>query len=100
MIFENISVKNLNSLANDPDVIIVDLRDEADYIKMHVNNAININNDKLFKSLEKLDKNKTIVLYCERGSLSLIAAKKLSEMGYRVKTVIGGINMYKARYLK
>ena len=98
MIFENISVKYLNSLANDPDVIIVDLRDEADYIKMHVNNAININNDKLFKSLEKLDKNKTIVLYCERGSLSLIAGKKLSDMGYMVKTVIGGFNMYKARY--
>jgi len=98
MIFENISVKNLNSLVNDPSVIIVDLRDESDYKKMHVKNAININYDKLFDHLEKLDKNKTIVLYCERGSLSLIGAKKLSEMGYVVKAVIGGFNMYKTRY--
>ena len=98
MIFENISVKNLNSLINEPNVIIVDLRDETDYKKMHVKNAININYEKFFDHLEKLDKSKTIVLYCERGSLSLIVAKKLSEMGYRVKTVIGGINMYKARY--
>jgi len=98
MIFENISVKNLNSLVNDPSVIIVDLRDESDYKKMHVKNAININYDKLFDHLEKLDKNKTIVLYCERGSLSLIGAKKLGEMGYVVKAVIGGFNMYKARY--
>ena len=45
-----------------------------------------------------LDKNKTLVLYCERGSLSLMAAKKLGEMGYRVKAVIGGFHMYKARY--
>jgi len=98
MMFENISVKNLHSLVNAPNVIIVDLRDESDYIKMHVKNAININYDKLFDHLGKLDKNKTIVLYCERGSLSLIAAKKLSEIGYTVKAVIGGINMYKARY--
>ena len=98
MMFESISVKSLNSLINDPDVIIVDLRDESDYKKYHVKNAININHDKLFDSLEKLDKKRIIVLYCERGSISLIAAKKLSEMGYMVKTVIGGINMYKARY--
>jgi len=98
MTFENISVKNLNYLINDSSVVIVDLRDESDYKKMHVKNAININYDDLFNNLEKLNKNRTIVLYCERGSLSLIAAKKLSEMGYIVKTVIGGINMYKARY--
>jgi len=100
MMFENISVKTLNSLVNDRDVIIVDLRDESDYIKRHVKNAININYDKLFDRLEKLDKNRIIVLYCERGSLSLIAGKKLSDMGYMVKTVIGGFNMYKARYWK
>ena len=98
MIFESISVKNLNSLVNDPNVIIVDLRVEADYKKAHVRNAININYDKSFDRLGMLDKNKTLVLYCERGSLSLIAAKKLSEMGYVVKTVIGGFHMYKARY--
>ena len=98
MMFENISVKNLNSLVNDRSIMIVDLRDELDYKKMHVKNAINISYDKLFENLEKLDKNKIIVLYCERGSISLIAAKKLSEMGYIIKTVIGGFHMYKARY--
>ena len=98
MMFESISVKNLNSLVNDPNVIIVDLRTESDYKKAHVRSAINIDYDKSFDRLGMLDKNKTLVLYCERGSLSLIAAKKLSEMGYRVKAVIGGFHMYKARY--
>lgn len=97
MMFESISVRNLDSLINDSNVIIVDLRDESDYRKMHVKSAINIKNDKLFDRLNRLDKNKTIVLYCERGSLSLIAAKQLSDMGYMVKAVIGGFNMYKAR---
>lgn len=97
MMFENISVRTLDTLIYDPNVIIVDLRDESDYKKMHVKSAINIKNEKLFKKLEKLDKNKTIVLYCERGSLSLISAKKLSELGYTVKAVIGGFNMYKER---
>lgn len=100
MIFENISVRTLDTLVNDPNVIIVDLRDESDYKKMHVKNAINIKNEKLFNRLEKLDKNKTIVLYCERGSLSLIAAKQLSELGYTVKAVIGGFNMYKQRKMR
>lgn len=97
MMFENISVRTLDTLIDDPYVIIVDLRDESDYKKMHVKSAINIKYEKLFKRLEKLDKSKTIVLYCERGSLSLIAAKKLSELGYTVKAVIGGFNMYKER---
>lgn len=97
--FDSISVKDLDTLAYDPDVLIIDLRDESDYHKKHIKNAINIEYEKLFDSLYNLNKRKTIVLYCERGSKSIIAAKKLSEMGYTIKTVTGGYNMYK-NYLK
>ena len=39
------------------------------------------------------------VLYCERGSLSMMAAKQLLKDGYSVCTLIGGIRAVQERNL-
>ena len=41
-----------------------------------------------------------IILYCERGSVSMAAARDLAEKGYRVKTVVGGIRAYRGANLE
>lgn len=105
MEFETISVKMLDGYVNNPDAVIVDIRDTSEYRKMHILNSINIEFDYLESHYDQLDKlnilnkSKMIILYCERGSNSLIAAKLLSGIGYMSKSVIGGINMYRGRYL-
>ena len=43
---------------------------------------------------------KTLILYCERGSTSMKAARELAEAGYRVLTLVGGIQSYKGRNLE
>ena len=43
---------------------------------------------------------KTLILYCERGSTSMKAARELAEAGYRVWTLVGGIQSYKGRNLE
>lgn len=39
-------------------------------------------------------RNRTLILYCDRGGLSMKAAKELIEMGYNAKSVVGGIEAY------
>ena len=40
------------------------------------------------------------VLYCDRGGLSMQAARELEEHGYRAISVVGGIQAYNGRYLE
>ena len=47
----------------------------------------------------KLPRTKLLVLYCERGSASLFAARSLMKMGFRVKSVVGGIRCYQGSNL-
>ena len=51
-------------------------------------------------SYTHLDVYKRQILYCERGGISLMAAKHLGNEGYHVKTVVGGILAYRGRYLE
>lgn len=81
--------------------MIIDLRDKREYEEYHVKNAINIEYDNFmeFDNYERvIDKNKTVVLYCDRGGRSIYAAKKLRMYGYQVKSLAGGINNYLNRY--
>ena len=96
---EMISSRKIDYYVNDPYAMIIDLRSEQEYNRSHIKNAINIDFDDLDYKVYLLDKSKIIVLYCERGSTSLIAAKRLGAMRYEVKSVIGGINMYNGRNL-
>ena len=43
----------------------------------------------------ELPKNKTLVLYCEHGGVSVIAAQRLFKRGYLVINTIGGYSAYK-----
>lgn len=70
----------------------IDLRDREDYEKKHIKNAISIPYEQLEQELYRLQKNRTYVLYCERGSTSMLAAKKMMQKGYQVLSLSGGMN--------
>lgn len=77
---------------------ILDVRRPDEFNGGHIENAVNINfDDSNFDAeIEKLEKNKTIVVYCAAGGRSASAAEKMLEMGFTsIVEVKGGYNAWK-----
>lgn len=97
--FETISPKEIDRYIYNKRMLIIDVRGEKEYQKAHIENAINIPFEKLEKDYAKMPKDLVLILYCERGGTSLLAAKELFDRGYVVKALIGGITGYKGEHL-
>jgi len=96
MEFETISPREVDQYLFRDGYTVVDLREPREFRKLHLKGAVCIPYAQLEERAALL-KNQTFVLYCERGGASLKAAQMLSAKGYRVKTMIGGIQAYKGR---
>lgn len=96
MNFLTMSAEELQKIKNDEKYLIVDVRDAAEYAKKHVPGAVNIPLGRLGQT--PLDRGKIIVLYCEHGGNSMVAARELSRRGFQVRTVVGGMKAYLALY--
>ncbi|MBT8307159.1 MAG: rhodanese-like domain-containing protein [Maribacter sp.] len=66
-------------------VVLVDVRTPEEFNAGHLENALNIDwyNDSFTEEFEKIDKNKTIYLYCRSGKRSADATKFLDSLGYK-----------------
>jgi rhodanese-related sulfurtransferase len=62
---------------------IVDVRDESEYREGHIPGAINIPVASFSSRSGVLDKHKTIIVYCNAGSRSYKAYRKLMKLGYK-----------------
>jgi len=63
--------------------IIVDVRTSEEYNVEHLSGAINIPYDEIDENV-KLDKSKTIYVYCRSGARSEVAFNTLKNLGYKV----------------
>lgn len=79
--------------------ILVDLRRPSDFYKKHLQGARNIPYEELEYYIDTFPKGYPILLYCDRGSASLLAGKQLSQRGMDVISVIGGISAYRGSCL-
>lgn len=95
---EMISADQLDEYADRRDCLLIDLRNRWEYDAGHIKNAVNMPYDDLLAHV-CLPKNRLLVLYCDRGSLSMVQGKKLAVEGYRVVTVVGGMHAYRGKYL-
>lgn len=93
--FEILEVSKYKDAIMDPKVQLVDVRTAKEYKRWHIGKAINIdffNAIDFQKSFEKLQKDKPVYLYCQSGSRSQKAARKLIEMGFeKIYDLKGGI---------
>ncbi|ASC01904.1 CoA-disulfide reductase [Fusobacterium polymorphum] len=71
--------------------IILDIREELELIGGKFDNSINIPLSELRKRYTELPKDKKIWTYCAVGLRGYIATRFLSQKGYRVKNLAGGI---------
>lgn len=98
--FETISATELDKYVYSKRAMIIDVRDEGDFRKLHIENAVNIPFERLEKNYAKMPKEYILILYCETGGRGLLAAKELYDRGYVVKAVIGGISAYGGKHLE
>jgi rhodanese-related sulfurtransferase len=75
------------------DLIIVDVRTQAEYASGHVPGAVLIPNETISDQMPALlpDLDAEVLLYCRSGNRSAQAAKKLAAMGYTRIYDFGGI---------
>jgi len=86
------------SIANAEAIVIIDARSAEAFITEHIPGAINIPHRIMNKeSTSHLDRSKTYVTYCDGigCNASTKGAYKLSELGFRVKELMGGIDWWK-----
>lgn len=85
-------------------VEIWDVRPAEEYAKRHIRGAKNMPyqsyEDCAAQTENYMDKEKTYILYCDRGGLSMAFARELDKKGYQVKSVIGGIMAYRGNDLE
>ncbi len=77
---------------NNADIVIVDVRDEEELSEGYIENSVLIPLDTVESSIEsKIDKDKTILVYCRSGRRSAMACDIMDNLGYRNVYNFGGI---------
>lgn len=75
---------------------ILDVRTGKEYRNGHYPDAVNIPLNTIREQMNKIPKNREIVIYCQEGQRSYYAARILLEYGFKVKNISGGFKLYKA----
>lgn len=93
---EEINVHQLKSLHENNDVHILDVRASSEYLAGHIPGACHIHGGHLADNLHKIPNDKKLVIQCQGGDRSSIAASLLRSKGLRhVANLIGGVDEWK-----
>lgn len=77
------------------DLVIVDVRESAEFAFDHIPNAISIPLDELESRLNELNKEDDIFVVCRTGNRSDLASQKLAENGFtNVMNVVPGMSQW------
>lgn len=97
MDFELIKCKDAPSYLNRRDTVFADLREPEQYMEYHLPGAFSCPYERMAEWEGRLPRTKKVILYCEHGNLSLMAAKRLARHGYHVAAMIGGVECFKIK---
>ena len=106
-VIEDITPKEAHSLIGDnkesSDFVIVDVRTPDEFADGHIEDATNLDyySSSFRDELEKLDKTKTYLIYCQSGRRSNASLEIMKELGFKeVYNVTGGITGWQAEGLQ
>ncbi|MDF0720766.1 MBL fold metallo-hydrolase [Kaistella sp. PBT33-4] len=93
-----IDIEEFKSYIGQPDVQIVDVRGKTEFEAGHVKGAENNFVGTLPQNLDKIDRNKQVVIHCQAGDRSSVAYSVLRKNGFRnVKNYSGGMKEWKEK---
>lgn len=75
--------------------LLVDVREAEEFAGGHLPGAENVPLSQLRERLGELPRDREILLYCKSGKRSYDAARALSQRGFRVRTLPGGIDSWR-----
>ncbi|HMK53890.1 MAG TPA: rhodanese-like domain-containing protein [Methanobacteriaceae archaeon] len=82
---------------DNPKFILLDVRNPQEYSEAHIEGStlINYQSPNFNENVEKLDKNKTYLIYCRSGVRSAGAAKTMAKLGFKnLYNMVGGITAW------
>jgi len=94
-----IDVHKVNELLDEESATIVDIRDPASYAMGHIPTTLSLTEQNIEQMIERLDKEKTIVVCCYHGISSQGAASFLMSKGFKdVHSMMGGFEAWQQNY--
>lgn len=97
MAFYLITPEEIQGILREKRAILIDVREREEYLKSHYGNARNCPYENIEIWINYFPRNRALVLYCDYGSTSLLAARRLGKAGYEAYTVVGGLDAIKRR---
>lgn len=91
---DTISPMEAISYIGKPDVLFVDIRDAEDYRRGHIPGAKWMQVEELLRHREMLKKHRMVIICCERGNASLLAARELRDLPNEIRSIAYGISEY------
>jgi rhodanese-related sulfurtransferase len=92
--FESVNSTRAKMMLKEGNASLLDVRTPKEFKHLHVKGAKLIPLDKLEKHLDELNKKTRIIVYCQSGNRSVSASRILSDNGFSVYNVRGGINAW------
>lgn len=96
--FQMLSWGQAEEIMQKNDVLVIDLREKELYEKSHIRGAISLPYEEEL-DIREIPYGRDIILYCDRGSASLIVGRRLAKAGYRAASVVGGFLAYRGKML-
>ncbi len=96
--YQNINAKEMESMMKQKDVLVIDVRTDGEVRQGYLDETdyfIDAYKPNFDTELDKLDKNKTYIVYCRSGARSSTTAQKLTAKGFKkVYNLSGGMNRW------
>lgn len=93
---KNVSIEEAKAeMAADPDLMIIDVRDPAEYLAGHVRGAVSLPMNTIFKWYKDIDPKTRVLCICRSGHKSGLTAAYLANHGFdHAETMMGGMTAW------
>ena len=81
--YTSIHVQEAQELLNDPDTLIVDIRDKVSFEAGNIPNSINVSEETIVDFLGSTDRQAPLLIYCYHGINSKDAAEYFVKNGFQ-----------------
>ncbi len=99
---ERITAANMaQQLASDTPPLLIDVRTPSEWSAAKIEGSVNVPLSRVNEELERLDRDRSTIVYCASGYRSAIAASVLQRSGFtRVFDLVGGLPAWEAARLQ